>query len=251
MGEKSGSRANADPMPRGPSASGKRPTRAAPVANAGAESRSITITHSPVSSDLDLAYNALIEGRFDDARAAYRKCLERNPNERDALLGLAYIAHRQGSNEEAGDLYQRVLRLEPNNPTANAGLVSLGLDGDVARTASRARDFAEQTPESAVALATVGAAFVREGRIAEAQQAFFKALALEPENPVHAYNLAVALDRLHKYGPALTYYVRALQLAESSSAASKAGIPLSQARQRVQELQQAATPKPAPQAPSR
>lgn len=232
------------------------PTRRARSARAaardgGAIDKPVTVSRSPGPNDLDLAYAALQEGKLDDARASYRKVLERNANERDALLGLAYIAHRLGAIDEARIHYQQVLRLEPGNPTANAGMLAIGAEGDLARTATRAREFADQSPESATALAAVGAVLVREGRIAEAQQAFFKALTLEPDNPLHCYNLAVALDRLHKYGPALTYYARTLQLAEKANAILRSDLPLQQARKRMEELQQAAPAKVAPDSANR
>lgn len=200
-------------------------------------------------SPLDTAYAALTEGRFDAAAAAYRLALEKNTSERDALLGLAYIAHRQGNFDEAKARYQQVLRQDPAQADALAGLLSLAADGDLAGAASRARDMAERSPESAAALSSLGGILVREGRIAEAQQAFFRAFALEPESALHAYNLAVALDRLHKYAQAQSYYQRAIALAEKSSAAESSGIPRQQARQRLEQLRAAGNPADSQSAP--
>jgi tetratricopeptide (TPR) repeat protein len=76
----------------------------------------------------------------------------------------------------------------------------------------------------------------REGRIAEAQQAYFKALSLEPANAFHAYNLAVALDRMHKYAQAQQYYERSLSLFKASPASGKTGFPLVAAEQRLAQL---------------
>ncbi len=190
---------------------------------------------APVSV-LDSAYAALTEGRFDDATEAYNRVLQKNPGERDALLGLAYIAQRQGHRDEARTYYQRVLRQEPGHPGANAGLLSIAAEGDLQLTASRAREMAERNPGSAVVLSTLGGILAREGRIGEAQQAYFKALTLEPDNALHAYNLAVALDRLHKYTQAQGYYQRALALAEKSGAGERANFPRQEALQRLEQL---------------
>jgi tetratricopeptide (TPR) repeat protein len=212
---------------------------AKPLPRKGRSAKPVIVARKASDNPLDSAYAALTEGRFDDAAAAYRLALEKNTSERDALLGLAYIAHRQGNSEEAKAHYQQVLRVDPGQVDALAGLLSLAADGDVAGAASRARDMAERSPQSAVALASLGGILVREGRIAEAQQAFFRALALEPESALHAYNLAVALDRMHKYAQAQTYYQRAISLAEKSSAAEISAFPRQQARQRLEQLRAA------------
>jgi tetratricopeptide (TPR) repeat protein len=199
----------------------------------------IVVARKDVVNPLDRAYAALTEGRFDDARATYLLALEKNSGERDALLGLAYIAHRQGNFDEARARYQQVLRLDPAQADAIAGLLGLATDGDLIGAASRVRDMAERSPESAVSLASLGGVLVREGRIAEAQQVYFKALAIEPENPLYAYNLAVALDRLHKYAQAQSYYQRALALVERASPAESNGFPREQAIRRVEQLRAA------------
>lgn len=201
-----------------------------------AKSRPVFVARPGALSALDTAYAALTEDRLDEARIAYRKALEKNPGERDALLGLAYIAQRQGDNEEARVHYQNVLRQEPGNAGANAGLLAIAADGDLPGAASRARDMAERSPDSAAMLSTLGGILAKEGRIGEAQQAYFKALTLEPDNALHAYNLAVALDRLHKYAQARSYYQRALALAEKSSAGDRANFPRQEALQRLEQL---------------
>ena len=194
-----------------------------------------TAKAAPVSA-LDSAYAALTEGRIDDAALGYRRALDKNPGERDALLGLAYIAQRQGDREEARAYYQQVLRQDPANASASAGMLTLAAEGDLQMTGSRAREMAERNPDSAVVLSTLGGILAKEGRISEAQQAYFRALTLEPDNALHAYNLAVALDRLHKYAPAQGYYQRALALAEKSGAGDRASFPRKEALQRLEQL---------------
>ena len=194
-----------------------------------------TAKAAPVSA-LDSAYAALTEGRIDDAVLGYRRALNKNPGERDALLGLAYIAQRQGDREEARAYYQQVLRQDPAHAGASAGMLTLAAEGDLQMTGSRAREMAERNPDSAVVLSTLGGILAKEGRISEAQQAYFRALTLEPDNALHAYNLAVALDRLHKYAPAQGYYQRALALAEKSGAGDRASFPRKEALQRLEQL---------------
>ena len=213
--------------PAHPPLSGKTRSPARPTAETP------LIAHRPAGSGaLEQGYAALTQGRLDDAATAYRHALQTNANERDALLGLAYIAQRQDRPDEARKLYQRVLRQEPDNATAKAALLAHLGDSEPQKAGSLARDLAEQNPQSAAALATLGGLMARDNRLAEAQQAYFKAVTLEPENALYAYNLAVALDRLHKPGQAARYYTRAIALADKTSDS----IPRSAALQRIEQL---------------
>ena len=77
---------------------------------------------------------------------------------------------------------------------------------------------------------------VRVGRLADAQLAFQRAHLLEPTVAQHAFNLAVALDRLRNHGLARQYYERALALAEPSGADRAGAVPLAAIRARLTEL---------------
>lgn len=185
---------------------------------------------------LETGYAALTHGRLDEAAQAYRQALSINPDERDALLGLANIAHRQRRSDDARELYQRALRLDPDNSVAKAGLLAVIAESDARSAGGLARDLTERYPQSAAALATLGNILAREGSYGDAQQAFFKAVSLEPENALYAFNLAVALDRLHKNDLAANYYERAVALAEKSG--SPDVVPRATATQRARQLRE-------------
>lgn len=195
---------------------------------------------------LEVAYAALTQGRMDEAAAAYKTALAANADERDALLGLAYIAHQAAREEEARELYQRVLRQEPGNPTARAGLLIQTLSNDVEDVSASSRDVAEQHPGSAAAQSVLGHSLVRQGRLADAQQAFQRAHVLEPGVAMHAYNLAVALDRLRSYGAARAYYERALALSRQNGTETSSGFSQVVVENRLKELLGAKLPDSPP-----
>ena len=208
-----------------------RAAPAAPVFAARARSQSA----------LEMGYAGLQAGRFDDASRAYTAALEANPVEPDALLGLAYIAHAKGQREEALTYYRRVLRQDPGNSVANAGLLALETGTNGVATGSsqgeRAKELAARQPESAAVQALAANALVQEGALPDAALAFARAQALEPANPVHAYNLAVAFDKLGNYTQAAAQYEKALRI--SATATSPLGAPqASAARVRATQLRQ-------------
>ena len=74
------------------------------------------------------------------------------------------------------------------------------------------------TAEAAGTQLALGDTFATQQRWAEAQQAYFQAHGLAPDNPDIAYNLAVALDHLGQRRPAASFYRQALRLAERQPA---------------------------------
>ena len=193
---------------------------------------------------LELAYAALTQGRLADAEAGYKEVLKTSPEERDALLGLAYLAHQGGRGEGAKDFYQRVLRQEPGNPSARAGLLLQNLNSDTQDLSAGAREVAGQHPASAAAQSVLGHSLVRQGRLADAQMAFQRAHALEPGVALHAFNLAVAFDRLKNYAAASAIYERALSLSTQGGGAAASGLAHAVVQKRLQELGQIGSPSP-------
>ena len=193
---------------------------------------------------LELAYAALTQGRLADAEAGYKEVLKTSPEERDALLGLAYLAHQGGRAEVAKDFYQRVLRQEPGNPSARAGLLLQNLNSDTQDLSAGAREVAGQHPASAAAQSVLGHSLVRQGRLADAQMAFQRAHALEPGVALHAFNLAVAFDRLKNYASASAIYERALSLSTQGGGAAASGLAHAVVQKRLQELGQIGSPSP-------
>ena len=193
---------------------------------------------------LELAYAALTQGRLADAEAGYKEVLKTSPEERDALLGLAYLAHQGGRAEVAKDFYQRVLRQEPGNPSARAGLLLQNLNSDTQDLSAGAREVAGQHPASAAAQSVLGHSLVRQGRLADAQMAFQRAHALEPGAALHAFNLAVAFDRLKNYAAASAIYERALSLSTQGGGAAASGLAHAVVQKRLQELGQIGSPSP-------
>ena len=174
-------------------------------------------------SPLEQGYTALVAGRLDDAAQAYNAALANNPLEPDALLGLAYVAHSKGRREEALALYNKVLRVEPSNSVAQSGLIALDAGAAGATKGDRAKALVANQPDSAAAQALAASTLAHEGLVAEAALAFGRAHALEPGNPWHSYNLAVALDKLGNYAQAIDQYDKALQ--NAGNAPSPMGVP--------------------------
>jgi Flp pilus assembly protein TadD len=162
---------------------------------------------------IDSAWAALQAGDLARAREGYERALRANPRDRDALLGLATIDARNQDFGRAEARYLRVLELDPRDPYAQAGLVALRGQIDPVQSESRIKNMLAQQPDAAFLNFPLGNQYAAQGRWPEAQAAYFKAFAADPENADYAYNLAVSLDHLGQQKLALEYYRRALALA--------------------------------------
>jgi len=168
---------------------------------------------------IEHAYDALQANRLDDARSGYEQVLRGDPRNADALLGLAVIATRQGQLERAQHFYLRVLEADPANVTAQAALINLRGQSDSGPSESRLKILLASQPESPSLHFALGNLYARQGRWSEAQQAYFQAYALEPDNADTLFNVAVSLDHLRQNKLAAQYYRMALNAAETRRSA--------------------------------
>jgi tetratricopeptide (TPR) repeat protein len=191
--------------------------------------RSVPQIHPQVAA----GYAAYQAGDLPKARTEYQQVLREEPANRDALLGLAAVEMRAQRYDLSDGYYQRILQADPRDAHAQAGVVALrGQHLDPVQVESRVKSLLAADRGATVLHFTLGNQYAQQGRWAEAQQAYFKAFATDPDNPDFAFNLAVSLDQLHQSTLALEYYRRALALAEKRSAAFAP----ESARTRVQQL---------------
>ena len=163
-------------------------------------------------NDLLLAYQAYKTGRLAEARALYLRHLKLQPRSRDALLGLGAIALHEGRVEDARRRYRAVLALDPADATARAALASLDRPADIPATEAELQLLLRQQPQAAHLHFALGNLYAAQQRWPLAQQQYFEAFRLNPDNPDYAFNLAVALDRLGEEPEALDFYRKALDL---------------------------------------
>ncbi len=178
------------------------------------------------------AYNALARGDSANAQILYEQALQRNRQHIDAMLGLATIAQQRNDPVRAEQWYRRALDVDPREPNALAGLSALRQPTDAIQAESHLKNLLAQDPRNPQLHFSLGNQLAAQKRWNEAQQSFFNAHTLEPENPDFAYNLAISLDQMRQIKPATQYYRRALELARQKPAAFN----MAQTEQRLREL---------------
>ena len=184
--------------------------------------------------DLAEAYAVFRQHDYTLAEQLYRRVTRRDPKQVDAWLGLAAIAEKHGQVKMAKALYQRVLQIDSQQTYAQNALIRLQNRQSPAEQAVLYRQLAEKYPDNAQAQAALAHFYVAQRRWRQAQEAYFKAVALAPENALYHYNLAVCLDHLGKSDAALRYYQKTLQL---NAHTPQTGIDPVRVRHRIQQLQ--------------
>jgi tetratricopeptide (TPR) repeat protein len=175
------------------------------------------------------AYALLQSGSIEEARAAYGNVTQAEPLNIDALLGLAYIAAQENRSDDAMKHYLRILQLNPRHAIAQAALIGLMGRADPVASETRLKQLLSREP-SAFLHFVLGNLYADQSQWAQAQQAYFQAHHLEPDNSDYAYNLAVGLDHLRQTKLALSFYRRAVELA---TAQGRPNFNPSHARERI------------------
>lgn len=209
----------------------RRPVAALPVA--AEPSIRVSATRPGVDPGVAEGYRLLQAGNLSAAKAAYAEVLKGDPRNADALHGVAAIALRQGRADDAEAAYLRILEANPADPTAQAAMVGLSSQGDPVAGESRMKSLLAAQGDLAVVNFALGNLYARQQRWNDAQQAYFKAVTADANNPDYLFNLAVSLDQLRQPKLAAQYYGQALSAAEGRAAAFDRSL----AARRIRELQ--------------
>lgn len=218
-----------DPQPPQPRAAAPRQT----------SSPAPALRHTPASAPpatgqetLDAAYAAYISGDLPLARRLLLQARQQSPLNTDVHLTLGMIALRSAESRLAERHFRDALEIDPGHAHARSQLIWLHAAADPLAAESRLRQLLSEQPESAEALFALGSLLAGQARWREAQQAFFKAHALDGGKPDTLYNLAVSLDHLQQPAQARHYY----QLAASRSQGRAVAFDPDAARQRAGAL---------------
>ncbi len=152
------------------------------------------LNHS-ISLDSQFAYTYLVlgnlkslEGKIDEASAAYEQALVHDPGNAEAHSALGYMYYQQGNITDAVSANQMALQIDPNLPRAHS---------------------------------TLGLIYFEQGRFEEAVQENLRVLELLPSDVVSHRNLALLFGEMGRIDEALRHAQEALAL---SSEADKAAM---------------------------
>jgi tetratricopeptide (TPR) repeat protein len=147
------------------------------------------------------------------AEQAYRKALEYNPQNSDALNGIGSVLGRRGLVEEAIQYFKQALEIDPNNLEAyhNMGLALTNQD-KLYEALTYYEQALEIDPEHANTLCNMGLILSNQGRIDEAVARYKQAIKANPKHLVSHNNLGNLYSNQKKYDEAVNHYKEAIKL---------------------------------------
>jgi eukaryotic-like serine/threonine-protein kinase len=155
------------------------------------------------------------QGKTDAAIAEFQRAIEIRPGywRNSSALGAFY--YRAGRYREAVIAFQRVTLLQPDSAWGYSNLgAAYAAAGDNPRALENFTRAIAIEPDE-VALSNVGTIHYAERRYAEAAQAFERAVALGPKNPVGHRNLGDAYLKLGRREKAMAEYDEAASLSRA------------------------------------
>lgn len=159
------------------------------------------------------AIHAHQAGRLPDAEALYRRVLDLDPAQADALHLLGVIAHQSERYDVAVETIGRAIRLQPHvaHYHSNLGNALKGLRR-LAEAEASYREALRLKPDFADVYNNLGGVLRRLGRLEEAKNCYEQALRLTPEFPEVYNNLGNILKDLGQASAAEASYRAALRL---------------------------------------
>ena len=161
---------------------------------------------------LNKGWNAYSNADYAVAADAYNQVLEREPRNRDALLGIGAIAVKQEDYGQAKAAYKQLLRLDPRDQIAVAAMSNLDELAPDLLGETRLKFMVQQQPVAAHLHFALGNFYAKQSKWPEAQGEYFSAWQGNSENADYAFNLAVSLDQLGKTDEAKRFYEQSLNL---------------------------------------
>lgn len=166
-----------------------------------------------VATQLQRAHAFEQRGQLAEAVASYKRVLDREPSNTDALflLGRAYC--ETGRFQDGAALFRKVVKLNPKHAPGHTLLGRvLAQNGDLQEALASYDRALAADPRNAMAFANKADTLDALGRHAEAIDAYDKALALDPSNLAAWCNRGSALQQLERNEEAVESFRRALAL---------------------------------------
>ena len=170
-------------------------------------------THGANSTQAQLiaAERAIKLGRYSSAVEIYERLAQKNSRDQRILMGLAVAYQKNGQNEMAIRSYQKLLDIYPKNIDAKANMLGLVREESPAEALRDLLDLREKDPSNSGLVAQIGLAHADLGNFEEAMRYLGMAASMEPNSPVHIYNMAVIADKAGNKEEAVEFYNRSLE----------------------------------------
>ncbi len=175
----------------------------------------------PITEDLAYAHKGdqlVANRRFEEAEAAYREAIQKNPNKAVYYGKLGIALYQQRKYKEAEAEYKKATKLDPHSADLffNLGL-ALYQRQKYADAETEFRRALKINPNEAAFHSNLGTTLAIRGKLLEAEVEFREAIKFSPTDASHHHGLGNVLVRQTRYSQAEAAYKTAIQLDPSNS----------------------------------
>jgi tetratricopeptide (TPR) repeat protein len=153
------------------------------------------IFHGTVSAMAATGEQQLLDGKYDDAAASFRKALAKNPKDQAALSGLGFALTLNYKLDGADQQFDKALKLDPTDPLAHVGKAQIKLfslqssnmtlikqKNDILRNAeNECQQALSKDPGMPEAYVTLGMIKREQGQLNDAIANYSKAIETDPK----------------------------------------------------------------------
>jgi len=170
-------------------------------------------SHDSLAETLTRASQHHQAGRLDEAELLYRRILDEDPDQPDAMHLLGVVFHQRGRSDRAIDLIRRALALRPGQAAFHGNLAeACRTFGNLAEAQKHAEAAVRLDADSAVFHNTLGLVLQGRAQHTDAAEHFRTAVRLAPGFALAHNNLALSLRELRRHDEALASLREAVRL---------------------------------------
>ncbi len=189
------------------------PRKVSPATEPGTKLIVVKKNHGKNSKKAEMiaAERAMKLGRYAAALEIYESMYARNKRDPNILMGRAEAYHRLGEDNFAIQAYEELLDIRPNNLQARVNM--LGIIGQKYPSVAlrQLMDLRQEHGNNVAVVAQIAVTQAKLGEFSDAIRYLGIAASMEPQNPLHIFNMAVIADKSGDKKQAIRFYEQALE----------------------------------------
>lgn len=152
-------------------------------------------------------------GKFAEAEAAFRSCLQQHPDHPDLLNALGSAIEARGGYDEAAGYLEQACRLRPDSAPFRYNLANLLRQrGEREKAEIEYLEAIKYNPELVEAFHGLGSMYLEDGRLEPAEACLQRAVAMSPEFVPALHDLGQLCQRLGRLEEAEQLYHRSISI---------------------------------------
>jgi tetratricopeptide (TPR) repeat protein len=150
--------------------------------------------------------------QFAKAIEEYKLALRKNPQDTFSMYNLAVVYQDQGKTDQAENLYKDVLKITEDT-FSRINLAGIYYNkGNPDEAFKQLETAANKNPDSAHPLSVLGEFKEREGKLAEAEQKYLKALSIDDQHALTHYRLGRLHLKREKFATGIDHLKQSIEL---------------------------------------